>query len=100
MNPRSKWRFRLKAVLLIFPIGIALAPAARAVEAAPQTIQIAATIQVPGNPLKSFDISWVDPASHRYYLADRSNSWIDGCIGAKRSQRQYVFALLDLAWKQ
>jgi hypothetical protein len=71
MNPSSKWRFRLKGVLLIFPIGIALARAACAVEAAPQTIQIAAPIQVPG---KSFDISWVDPASHRYYLADRSKS--------------------------
>jgi len=77
MNPSSKWKSRLKGVLLIFPIGIALAPVACAVEAASQTIQIVATIQVPGNPLKSFDISWVDPASHRYYLADRSNSSID-----------------------
>src|SRR3974377_259148 len=32
-------------------------------------------IAVPGNPLVSFDISWVD--SGTYYLADRSNKSID-----------------------
>lgn len=40
-----------------------------------------ALIQVPGVPVPSgvfsFDISWVDPATHRYYLADRSNNGID-----------------------
>ena len=35
------------------------------------------TIQVPGQPLKSFDISWVDRASQQYYLADRSNKAVD-----------------------
>lgn len=34
-------------------------------------------IQVPGNPVTSFDISWVDPTTARYYLADRSNAAID-----------------------
>ena len=57
--------------------GLAVEPTARAAETTPQTIQIVATIQVPGNPLRSFDISWVDPQNHRYYLADRSNSSID-----------------------
>lgn len=40
---------------------------------------------IPGNPLTSFDISWVDSASQRsdsndfnnYYLADRSNASVD-----------------------
>src|SRR5215510_13338496 len=27
--------------------------------------------------LYSFDISWVDQATHRYYLADRSNNTVD-----------------------
>jgi hypothetical protein len=31
----------------------------------------------PSNFLNSFDISWVDPSSQRYYLADRSNAAID-----------------------
>jgi hypothetical protein len=33
-------------------------------------------IKVPGNPLTSFDISWVNPNRAEYYLADRSNSGI------------------------
>ena len=34
-------------------------------------------VQIPGNPLRSFDISWVNPGRSEYYLADRSNSGID-----------------------
>ena len=36
-----------------------------------------ATIDVPGTKLANFDISFVDPATGRYYLADRSNKAID-----------------------
>jgi hypothetical protein len=39
--------------------------------------QCLTAIQVPGNPVTSFDISWVDSTSARYYLADRSNAAID-----------------------
>src|SRR4029077_2407536 len=34
-------------------------------------------VQIPGNPLRSFDISWVNPDRAEYYLADRSNAGID-----------------------
>jgi hypothetical protein len=34
-------------------------------------------IQIPGNPLRSYDISWVNPDRAEYYLADRSNAGID-----------------------
>src|SRR6266576_2689090 len=34
-------------------------------------------IPVPGNPIASADISWVDPGTERYYLADRSNFGVD-----------------------
>src|SRR5262249_16348389 len=34
-------------------------------------------ITIPGNPLRSFDISWVNPDRAEYYLSDRSNSGID-----------------------
>ena len=34
-------------------------------------------VQIPGNALRSFDISWVDPARAEYILADRSNAGID-----------------------
>ena len=30
----------------------------------------------PGNPLRSFDISWVNPDRAEYYLAERSNAGI------------------------
>lgn len=36
-----------------------------------------ALVTIPGNALTSFDISWVDPSSQTYYLADRSNAGID-----------------------
>lgn len=34
-------------------------------------------IAIPGLPLRSFDISWVNPQRGEYYLADRSNAGID-----------------------
>jgi hypothetical protein len=34
-------------------------------------------IPVPGAPLASYDISWVDPTRHHYYLSDRSNAGVD-----------------------
>jgi len=34
-------------------------------------------VAIPGNPLRSFDISWVNPKRAEYYLGDRSNSGID-----------------------
>jgi hypothetical protein len=39
--------------------------------------QCVTAIQVPGNPLASFDISWVNPGRNEYYLADRSNAAVD-----------------------
>src|SRR5467141_4043948 len=34
-------------------------------------------VQLPGSPLLSYDISWVNPHRAEYYLGDRSNSGID-----------------------
>ena len=36
-----------------------------------------AAIKIPGNPLRSFDISWVNPDRAEMYLADRSNAGVD-----------------------
>ena len=33
-----------------------------------------AAVQIPGNPLRSFDISFVNPHRAEYYFADRSNA--------------------------
>jgi len=45
-------------------------------------------VQIPGHPLRSFDISWVNPKRAEYYLADRSNAGID------------VIDTETLAWKR
>jgi hypothetical protein len=34
-------------------------------------------ISIPGNPIRSADISWVDPDRGLYFLADRSNKGVD-----------------------
>ena len=34
-------------------------------------------IPIPGNPIASTDLSWTDPGTERFYLADRSNSAVD-----------------------
>ncbi|MGB8104187.1 MAG: hypothetical protein WCF47_07905, partial [Pseudolabrys sp.] len=41
-----------------------------------QTRCLTAVTIIPGNPLRSFDISWVNPDRAEYYLADRSNAGI------------------------
>jgi hypothetical protein len=44
---------------------------------APAKTQFLTAIAIPGNPIRSFDISWVNPHRAEYYLADRSNKGID-----------------------
>jgi hypothetical protein len=46
---------------------------------APMTTQThcLTAIAIPGNPIRSFDISWDNPNRAEYYLADRSNKGID-----------------------
>jgi len=46
---------------------------------APSTTQTKCltAIAIPGNPIRSFDISWDNPDRSEYYLADRSNKGID-----------------------
>src|SRR5258708_11909935 len=34
-------------------------------------------VQIPGNPLRSFDISFVNPNRAEFYFADRSNAGVD-----------------------
>src|ERR1700726_2011131 len=39
--------------------------------------QCLTAVQIPGNALRSFDISWVNPDRGEYYLGDRSNAGVD-----------------------
>ena len=58
-----------------------------ALPAATQTKCVTA-IQIPGNPLRSFDISFVNQDRREYYFADRSNSGVQ------------VIGTHDLKWKR
>src|SRR5262245_53970845 len=40
-------------------------------------LKLVGVIPVPGNPLMSSDIAWVDEGTKRFYLAERSNFGID-----------------------
>lgn len=40
-------------------------------------VHLIGVIPVPGNPITSADIAWVDPGTERYYFADRSNFGVD-----------------------
>ena len=40
-------------------------------------VRLIGVIPVPGNPITSADIAWVDPGTERYYFADRSNFGVD-----------------------
>jgi hypothetical protein len=60
-------------ILVTVFASLSIAAAASAAESVKQI----GTIAVPGTPLDNFDISFVDQATHRYYLADRSNAAID-----------------------
>lgn len=40
-------------------------------------LRLIGAISIPGNPVLSTDIAWVDPGTEKYYLADRSNNGVD-----------------------
>lgn len=69
----------LSAALSFATIGAALAAAPCTGPGAPTTTQTQCetAVLIPGNPLQSFDISWVNPDVSEYYLADRANAGID-----------------------
>jgi len=63
---------RSKASLAAATVSLLLAGTAMSAE-----LKQIATIAIPGNPLKSFDISQVDPKARQMYFADRDNAAID-----------------------
>jgi DNA-binding beta-propeller fold protein YncE len=65
---------RLLAPSLLFA-SVAVAALPRCGDAA--ELRQIGTISIPGEALDSFDISFVDPKTNRYFLADRSNKAID-----------------------
>jgi hypothetical protein len=64
---------------LLVPVGLMGAAVASAHddERGDGALRLITTIPIPGVAMKTFDISWIDPQSRRYFLADRSNQAID-----------------------
>lgn len=56
----------------------------------PPAFSLKSTVNIPGSPLASFDISWVDPSVHKYFLADRSNKSIDVIDTRTKSVTQLI----------
>jgi hypothetical protein len=72
-NPRHRFTVIWALIALLGVHGTALAEDGD--DARPVTLL--ATVPTPGAPLLAFDISWLEPATQTYYLADRSNAAID-----------------------
>jgi hypothetical protein len=67
-----------KSVLASFAAGIAALLAVPSLSSADEVFSASiGSLKVVGNPLVSFDISWVDPNINFYLLADRSNAQVD-----------------------
>ena len=75
MGTRKHWLFTAALAALAFG---ALPAAAQTTAAAPTGgYARLGTIAIPGKPLLTYDISFVDPVLHLYYFSDRSNAGVD-----------------------
>ena len=85
MSTQSKWRAYLSGAVSPVLFGAVSLATTSAIAGpctgpgAPTTTQTKCltAVHIPGNPLRSFDISFVNPDRKEYYLADRSNAGID-----------------------
>jgi len=68
----------LIVIVPVLLLGVGTASAQCTGPGAPTTTQTRCltAVQIPGNPLRSFDISFVNPDRAEYYLAERSNAAI------------------------
>src|SRR5215475_1990434 len=85
MSTQSKWRAYLSGAVSPVLFGAVSLATTSAIAGpctgpgAPTTTQTKCltAVHIPGNPLRSFDISFVNPDRREFYLADRSNAGID-----------------------
>jgi hypothetical protein len=56
-------------------------------------------IAIPGSPIRSFDISWVNPARAEYYLGDRSHSGIDIIDTQSLTFKRTIGGFVGIAFK-
>lgn len=72
-----KSRLALGVLLIIIVPALVLTAAVAVADEHRGPVTLLTTVPIPNHPLVVFDISWVDPDTQRYYLADRSNAVID-----------------------
>ena len=77
MSKEIKWLCVAGALAVFAPSQVFAASCGPIANTAPTKTKCVTTIDIPGNPLRSYDISWVDAARSEYYLGDRSNKGID-----------------------
>jgi len=80
-RPLSLW-----SVIIVVAVIVSTVPLAAADDHGRNLgpVKLLTTVPIPNKPLIVFDISWVDPDTQRYYLADRSNAVID-VVDARRN---------------
>jgi hypothetical protein len=74
---RNFFRAALFTPLLVVGSGVSFAACSGVGAPSDTETKCLTAVQIPGNPLRSFDISFVNPDRAEYYLADRSNAGID-----------------------
>jgi hypothetical protein len=88
MKHKKVFVFPLLAVTLL-----ALYAVLSVAQSVPPAYQLIATIPLPGG-LTSFDISWIDAGSQRYYLADRTSTPGTGRIDVIDTQQNtYLYSI-------
>jgi hypothetical protein len=100
MNAVSKKAFSVSfvaATLSLTTVGAALAQPCEG-PGAPTTTetQCLTAVHIPGNPLRSFDISWVNPNRSEYYLGDRSNAGIEVIFTATNTWRRRLMGFVGI----
>src|SRR6516162_2682156 len=73
----SKNRRKLMRTLILALLSASVAALALPSPGNPGELRQIGTMSIPGEALDSFDISFVDQKTNRYFLADRSNKAID-----------------------
>ena len=72
----STLMFAALAVVVVISVSTRAPLDARPKPSAKKPLKLLGGILLPGNPLR-FDISWVDQATGRYYLAEAGNAAVD-----------------------
>ena len=77
----------LSPLFMVIVAVLVLSPAAAVAGSNDGPVKLLTTVPIPGtlSPLRAFDISWIDPDSQLYYLADRSNASVD-VVDARTNQ--------------